>query len=152
MRSAEALTPSAIALLEKLVAFDSTSRNSNFPIIEFIEEYLRGHGVEGVRVPSPDGAKCNFLARIGPEVAGGIVLSGHSDVVPVDGQSWDSDPFTVTKRAGKLYGRGTADMKAFIAVCLAMVPEFVKLTLRLDPFGSLSLTMRKSAALARRIC
>lgn len=129
MRSADALTQDAIELLKKLVAFDSVSRNPNLPVIEFIESYLKKHGVTYTRVPSPDGSKSNLLARIGPEAAGGLVLSGHTDVVPVDGQSWDSNPFTVSERDGKLFGRGTADMKSFIAVCLAMVPEFVKLKL-----------------------
>ncbi len=127
---ADALTPVAIDLLRALVAFDSTSYRSNLPVITYIERYLRTHGVECTLLPSQDGNKANLLARIGAECEGGIVLSGHTDVVPVDGQSWDSDPFTLTERDGKLFGRGAADMKAFIALCLAFVPEFKKLALK----------------------
>jgi acetylornithine deacetylase len=123
------LVKNAIALIEKLVAFDSTSRNSNLPVIGFIEQYLDTHAITHTRIPSPDDTKSNLLARIGPEVEGGTILSGHTDVVPIDGQVWSSDPFTVSKRDNKLYGRGTADMKSFIAICLAMVPEFKKATL-----------------------
>jgi len=124
------LMDDAIELLEKLVAFDSVSRNSNLPIIKFIEHYLRPYKIPCKRVLSPDGKKSNLLARIGPEAPGGLILSGHTDVVPIDGQEWDSDPFKLTRRRGKLYGRGTADMKSFIAVCLALTPEFLKLGLK----------------------
>lgn len=127
--SAEALTGRAIELVKKLVAFDSVSSRSNIPIIQFIEDTLAIHRIHYELVPSSDGLKTNLLARIGPDVAGGVVLSGHTDVVPVEGQSWDSDPFSVVEKNGKLFGRGTCDMKSFIAVCLAMVPEFVKLPL-----------------------
>jgi len=130
MDSAEVLTEQAVALLEKLVAFDSVSRHSNLPVIEFIEDYLGKYNIPCKRILSPDGKKSNLLARIGPETAGGIILSGHTDVVPVDGQEWKSDPFTVTRRGNKLYGRGTSDMKSFIAICLAMTPEFLKLKLK----------------------
>jgi acetylornithine deacetylase len=125
-----AATLQAIALLEKLVSFDSVSRNSNLPLIEWIESYLTEHGVAHERACSPCGQKTNLIARIGPAVAGGIVLSGHTDVVPVDGQSWDSPPFTLTPKDDKLFGRGTSDMKSFIAVCLALVPHFTSITLR----------------------
>lgn len=124
MQNSDSIYKTSLELLEKLVSFDSVSCNSNLPIITFIEDYLKSHGITFVRAPSPDQNKTNLLARIGPEVAGGIVLSGHTDVVPVVGQSWDSPPFTLTERDGKLYGRGTSDMKTFIAVCLAMVPVF----------------------------
>ncbi|NBX03698.1 MAG: acetylornithine deacetylase [Alphaproteobacteria bacterium] len=120
----EKLTAHSIELLAKLVSFDSVSRNSNLPVIEWIESYLSEHGVAFERAPSPDGKKSNLLARIGPLAAGGIVLSGHTDVVPIDGQVWDTPPFTLTEKDGKLFGRGAADMKAFIAVCLALVPHF----------------------------
>jgi acetylornithine deacetylase len=122
-------TETVIALLTKLVAFDSVSRNSNLPIIDFIENYLSPLGIKCKRIPSSDGSKSNLLARIGPEVENGMIFSGHTDVVPIDGQAWDSDPFTVTRRGETLYGRGTADMKSFIAVCLALAPEFVKMKL-----------------------
>lgn len=125
-----AATLQSIALLEKLVGFDSVSRNSNLPLIEWIESYLSEHGIVHERAPSPCGQKTNLIARIGPEITGGIVLSGHTDVVPVDGQAWDSDPFTLTPKGDKLFGRGTSDMKSFIAVCLALVPHFTSLKLR----------------------
>ena len=125
----ESLARDSIALLRQLVAFDSVSRNSNLPIIDFIEQYLQERGVTCMRVASPDGKKSNLLARIGPDVAGGLVFSGHTDVVPIDGQAWDSDPFSVDERDGKLYGRGTSDMKAFIAICMALTPHLSGLKL-----------------------
>ncbi|HWE99647.1 MAG TPA: acetylornithine deacetylase [Caulobacteraceae bacterium] len=112
-------------LLERLIGFDTTSRDSNLALIEFVENYLGGHGVASRRIVSPDGAKANLLASVGPPAAGGIVLSGHTDVVPVDGQPWTSDPFTLTRRGDKLFGRGTCDMKGFIALALAAVPDLV---------------------------
>jgi acetylornithine deacetylase len=116
-------------LLATLVAFDTTSANSNLPLIEFVEDYLAGHGVAATRVPSPDGLKADLFATIGPRGEGGIGLSGHSDCVPVEGQRWTSDPFTLAERRGKLYGRGTCDMKGFIACVLASVPSFKSRTL-----------------------
>ena len=118
------LAARAIEILERLVAFDTTSRDSNLPLIEWVEEYLAGHGVATRRVANDDGTKANLLASIGPMVASGVVLSGHTDVVPVDGQPWTSDPWVVTERDGKLFGRGAADMKSFIALALATVPQF----------------------------
>ena len=115
---------SATEHLRALVAFDSTSRNSNLPIIDYIESVLAPLGFSCLRVPSPDGRKCNLLARLGPAVDGGMVLSGHTDVVPVDGQPWLSDPFTLTEKDGALYGRGTCDMKGFVACLLAMAPLY----------------------------
>jgi acetylornithine deacetylase len=117
-------------ILARLVAFDTTSRNSNIPLIAWVEDYLDAFNIPHLRVDYEEGRKTNLFATIGPDVAGGIVLSGHSDVVPVDGQNWTSDAFTLTERDGLLYGRGTADMKGFIAVVLALVPAFVKLNLR----------------------
>lgn len=119
----EDLTNRTIARLEQLVAFDSVSRNSNLPIIQFIESSLKELRIPCTRIPSPDGSKSNLLARIGPEVEGGIILSGHTDVVPVDGQPWDSHPFTLTQRGNQLFGRGTSDMKSFLAALLALAPE-----------------------------
>jgi acetylornithine deacetylase len=117
-------------ILQALIAFDTTSRNSNIPLIEWIEKYLDQFNVPHLRIDYEAGRKTNLFATIGPDRAGGIVLSGHTDVVPVDGQEWTSDPFEMIERDGKLFGRGTADMKGFIAVVLALVPEFLKLNLR----------------------
>jgi acetylornithine deacetylase len=113
-------------MIRKLVAFDTTSRNSNLEIIGFIRDYLSSHGVESQLVFDETGKKANLYATLGPADKPGIALSGHTDVVPIDGQEWDSDPWTITERDGKLYGRGTCDMKSFIAIALAMVPEFLK--------------------------
>jgi acetylornithine deacetylase len=110
-------------LLARLVAFDTTSHKTNLPIIRFVEDYLRRHGVESTLVPTPDGEKASLFATIGPAGVGGIALSGHTDVVPVEGQSWSSDPFTLVERDGRLYGRGACDMKGYLACVLAMVPE-----------------------------
>jgi acetylornithine deacetylase len=111
-------------LLARLVAFDTTSHKSNLPIVGFIEDYLRQHGVEAALVPTVDGQKASLFATVGPTGVGGIALSGHTDVVPVDGQIWSSDPFTLVERYGRLYGRGACDMKGYLACVLAMVPEF----------------------------
>ena len=114
----------AQAMLAKLVSFDTTSRDGNIPLIEFVEGYLDGWDIPHFRVDYETGKKTNLFATIGPDIAGGIVLSGHTDVVPVDGQKWASNPFELAERDGRLYGRGTCDMKGFIAVALAMVPQF----------------------------
>lgn len=111
------------ALLARLVAFPTVSTASNLNLIHFVRDVLRNHGIEARLVPSADGDKANLHAVIGPRVDGGVVLSGHTDVVPVEGQSWSSEPFTLTDRGGRLYGRGTADMKAFAAIALALLPE-----------------------------
>jgi acetylornithine deacetylase len=110
-------------MLARLVAFDTTSRNSNLDLIDFAREWLTRHGAT-VRV-SRDAVKpkANIHAIIGPDVAGGIALSGHVDVVPVDGQAWSADPFTLRAEGGRLYGRGACDMKGFVAACLAAVPD-----------------------------
>ncbi|ENZ82736.1 MULTISPECIES: acetylornithine deacetylase [Caulobacter] len=127
--SSEVLSDRAIDLLAKLVAFDTTSRGSNLALIQWVEGYLADLGVPARRVPNADGTKSNLMATIGPAVEGGIVLSGHTDVVPVDGQPWSSDPWTLTERDGRLYGRGTCDMKGFLALALAAAPELAKATL-----------------------
>jgi acetylornithine deacetylase len=116
--------------IEALVAFDTTSARSNLELIEFIEVYLTSLGVPCWRTVNADQDKANLFATVGPELSGGVVLSGHSDVVPVTGQDWSSDPFTVRESGGRLYGRGTADMKSFIAVALALVPEFLDRNLK----------------------
>jgi acetylornithine deacetylase len=110
-------------ILARLIAFDTTSRGSNLALIEWVEAFLSARGIRSRRVPNAEGTKANLHALIGPEVAGGVVLSGHTDVVPVDGQPWTSDPWTLTKREGKFFGRGTADMKTFLALALAHVDE-----------------------------
>ena len=117
-------------MIARLVGFDTVSRNSNLPLIEFAESWLSALEVESCRVPNAVGDKANLYATIGPKAPGGVILSGHTDVVPVDGQPWDSDPFTLTERDGKLYGRGSADMKSFIAIYLALAPEMVKAGLK----------------------
>lgn len=117
-------------LLAKLVGFDTTSAKSNLALIAFVEDTLKGHAIASTRVPSPDGAKADLFATIGPKGHGGIGLSGHSDCVPVEGQRWTSDPFTLTMRDGKLYGRGTCDMKGFVAVALTWVEAFARGNLR----------------------
>lgn len=112
-------------LLERLVAFDTTSHKPNVPLIRFVEDYLLQHGVEAEIVPNAQGTKASLYATIGPRGTPGVALSGHTDVVPVDGQTWTSDPFIVAERDGKLFGRGTSDMKGFIACALAAVPSFI---------------------------
>jgi acetylornithine deacetylase len=117
-------------MLARLVAFPSVSHVSNLDIIGFIRDYLASHGVESLIVPSPDGQKANLFATVGPDGPGGVILSGHTDVVPVEGQSWSSDPFTLREADRRLYGRGTCDMKGFDALALALVPEMLKAPLK----------------------
>ncbi len=121
-------------LLAQLIAFDTTSHLSNLSLIEFAEEYLDRHGVPYRRTTNDDATKSNLLATIGPDIEGGVVLSGHTDVVPVAGQDWSSDPFTMDTRtvdgATRHFGRGTADMKGFIANVLARVPDFTAANLK----------------------
>lgn len=116
---------SALEMVAKLVGFPTVSRDSNLGLIEFVQEYLAGYGIDSHRVPNDDGTKANLYATVGPEVEGGVVLSGHTDVVPVDGQPWDTDPFVLTEVGSRLYGRGTCDMKSFSACGLALVPEMI---------------------------
>ncbi len=123
--ASSSLAERAIDLLGSLVAFDTTSHRSNLDLITWVEAYLACHGIAAERVPDASGAKSNLLATIGPRVAGGVVLSGHTDVVPVEGQPWTSDPFVLTRRGKRLYGRGTCDMKGFIALALAAVPDIL---------------------------
>jgi len=111
-------------MLARLVAFDTTSAKTNIPLIEFVEDFLSSHGIASQRVPSDDGVHSSLHAVIGPEGVPGIGLSGHTDVVPVEGQNWTSDPFTLTHKDGRLYGRGSCDMKGFVACILAHAPKF----------------------------
>ncbi len=115
----------SVALLARLVAHRTVSSDSNMDLIADVRAYLAGHGVESRLVPNADGTKANLLATIGPNVPGGAVLSGHTDVVPVEGQPWSSDPFALVERDGRLFGRGSSDMKGFIACALAAVPQLV---------------------------
>ncbi|MDE0994913.1 MAG: acetylornithine deacetylase [Rhodospirillales bacterium] len=118
--------PKVLQLIEKLISYDTTSRNSNLDIIKFIEDYLAGHGVKSTLVYNEGEGKANLYATLGDQTKSGIMLSGHTDVVPVDGQDWDTDPFKVIQKDGKLFGRGTSDMKSFIALVLAYVPKFLE--------------------------
>jgi acetylornithine deacetylase len=111
-------------MLARLVGFDTVSHTSNLALIAFVEDYLAAHGIASKRVPNADGDKASLYATIGPNVDGGMVLSAHSDVVPTGHQIWQSDPFQLTERDGRLYGRGTSDMKGFLACALSLVPEF----------------------------
>ena len=110
-------------MLKTLVGFPTVSKDTNLPLIDFVDDWLRENGVEAVRILNDVGTKANLYATIGPMVEGGVVLSGHSDVVPIDGQPWDTDPFELTQNEDKLYGRGTCDMKGFSAIALSLVPE-----------------------------
>ena len=124
MTDSQPLAEAAAGILERLIAFDTTSRHSNLQLIEYAEQQLSACGAQMRRVGNADGSKANLIARIGPDADGGVVLSGHTDVVPVDGQAWSSDPWTLTRRDERFYGRGTADMKAFLALALAAAPDF----------------------------
>jgi acetylornithine deacetylase len=113
-----------LAVLQRLVRFDTESAKSNLALTADVEAYLAGHGVDYVKVPNAEGDKATLFATIGPKIDGGVLLSGHTDVVPVEGQAWSSDPFTLRAANGRVYGRGACDMKGFDALCLAMIPEF----------------------------
>lgn len=119
-------TISSIKLLADLVAFDTTSRNSNLDLIAYVETYLSIFGIAARRVISDDGQKASLWATIGPEVGGGLILNGHTDCVPVDGQNWSTPPFELTERDGRFYGRGACDMKGFLACALAAVPKMIE--------------------------
>ncbi|WP_411380634.1 acetylornithine deacetylase [Pseudomonas sp. MPB26] len=125
-------------LLRTLVGFDTTSRESNLQLIEFVRDYLAEFGVASKLVFNAERSKANLFASVGPVQVPGIVLSGHTDVVPVDGQPWTVPPFALTERDGKLFGRGTADMKGYIACVLALVPALVEAPLRMPVHIALS--------------
>ena len=120
----------AKALLAQLIAFESVSDRSNLPLIAFVEDYLAAFGVRSRRAPNGSGEKTALLATLGPRVDGGVVLSGHTDVVPVEGQAWTSPPFVMREADGRLYGRGACDMKGFAACVLAAVPDFLAAPLK----------------------
>ena len=115
----------SLEMIRKLVGFPTVSRESNLDLIDFVREYLKPYDADVRLTFDDDKRKANLFATLGPRCDGGIVLSGHTDVVPVQGQAWDADPFTLREADGKLYGRGTSDMKSFIAVVLTLLPEFV---------------------------
>lgn len=117
-------------ILAKLVSFDSVSHKSNLPLLDYVEDYLSSFGIESRRVFDESGEKANLYAQIGPNVDGGVVLSGHTDVVPVADQNWLTDPFTLFENNGRLYGRGTCDMKGFLALMLSAVPDMVQAGLK----------------------
>ena len=116
--TAEASSAS-VEVLRRLVGFDTTSAKSNRALIDWVLGYFASYGITATLVPDASGNKANLYATVGPAVEGGIVLSGHTDVVPVDGQPWDTDPWTLTEKDGRLYGRGSCDMKGFVACALA---------------------------------
>ncbi|WP_226344949.1 acetylornithine deacetylase [Agilicoccus flavus] len=126
-------TPASLPWIERLVAFDTTSRNSNLELIDAVADELRGHGLEPHVFPDDEGRKANLVVTV-PAAdgsrSGGVMLSGHTDVVPVDDQEWSSDPFRAQIRDGRLYGRGTCDMKAFSAVAISLLPRMVSARLR----------------------
>jgi len=125
-------------LIQQLIAFDTTSRGSNLGLIEWVRDWLKAQGVESTLVYDASEPKANLFATIGGGTRPGLVLSGHTDVVPVDGQAWDTDPFTATLKDGRIYGRGSADMKSFIAAALAMTPRFLAAPLRTPVHFALS--------------
>lgn len=124
----KALSP--VEMIGRLVSFDTTSRDSNLALIDFARDYLDGFGIASELVFDADRRKANLFATIGPADRPGIMLSGHTDVVPVDGQKWASDPFRAVERDGKLFARGSSDMKSFLAVALASVPQFLAAKLK----------------------
>lgn len=118
-------------ILEKLVSFPVLGGESNLSILNWIKTYIESFDIKTHLVPNEDGTKASLHCRIGPEVDGGVILSGHMDVVPVEGQEWHTDPFVLTDKGdGKLYGRGSCDMKGFVACCLAALPKMVKADLK----------------------
>jgi acetylornithine deacetylase len=119
-----------LEMLARLVAFDTVSHRSNLDLIAFVEDYLAGWGVSSVRFPNAAGDKAALFATLGPQDRGGVLLSGHTDVVPVEGQAWSRDPFTLHVKGGRAYGRGAVDMKGFIALALALVPDFLAAELK----------------------
>ena len=116
-------TLSPLELMRKLVSFPTVSRDSNLPLVDWVEDYLGGHGIQCHRHYREDNQQAALFAHVGPTVDGGVILSGHTDVVPVDGQPWAADPFSVVERDGKYFGRGTCDMKGFDALALWALVE-----------------------------
>jgi acetylornithine deacetylase len=119
------VSPAARAMIERLIAFNTVSRDSNLGLIEWVRDYLHGHGAKTRLTHDATGKKANLFATLGDSPKPGLILSGHTDVVPVDGQNWDTDPFVAVERDGKLFARGSADMKGFIGIILTQAPKFV---------------------------
>ena len=117
---------SSVSTIAELIAFPTVSRDSNLALIDFVRERLRDLDAEVRLTFDDERRKANLFATLGPRGDGGVVLSGHTDVVPVEGQAWDTDPFRMVQRNGRLYGRGTSDMKSFIAIALALAPDYVR--------------------------
>lgn len=118
-------------ILEQLVSFPVLGGQSNLEIIRWIQTYIEAYGIHTHLLYNDDNTKASLFCRIGPAVDGGVILSGHTDVVPVEGQEWSTDPFILTDKGdGNLYGRGSCDMKGFLACCLAMLPEMLKYSLK----------------------
>ena len=137
-----AVRPESMALIERLIGFDTTSRESNLGLIEWVRDWLKNLGVESTLVYDAGRRKANLFATVhgigGPQGRPGIVLSGHTDVVPVDGQAWDTDPFKASIKDGRLYARGACDMKGFLGVALAMTPKFAAADLKMPVHFALS--------------
>ena len=130
-RKGLSLRDTSIDLIKKIISYDTTSRNSNLELIHFIRDYLEDLGIESLLVHDDTGTKANLYATLGPADRPGILLSGHTDVVPIDGQDWHTDPFNVVEKDAKLFGRGTCDMKSFVAICLAYAPKFLERGLKI---------------------
>ena len=126
MAAFEAGTPASIGMIRRLVGFPTVSRDSNLALIHFARDHLKALDADVRLTFDDERRKANLFATLGPRVESGIVLSGHTDVVPVDGQDWATDPFELVEKDGRLYGRGTSDMKSFIAAALALAPEFAE--------------------------
>jgi len=124
------LLTATLDMLARLVAFDTESSKSNLPLVADVEAYFKAQGVDYVKVPNAAGDKAALFATIGPKIDGGVLLSGHTDVVPVAGQAWTSDPFALRRETDRVYARGACDMKGFDALCLAMIPEFQRAALK----------------------
>jgi acetylornithine deacetylase len=118
--------PRSMDMLRRLVSMDTTSRNSNLELVDFVRDHLDRFGIASELVPDATGKKANLYATIGPDDRPGICLSGHTDVVPIDGQDWSTDPWAITEKDGLLHGRGTCDMKGFVAIALTWVEAFAR--------------------------
>ncbi|MDG2299405.1 MAG: acetylornithine deacetylase [Planktomarina sp.] len=123
-------TLTARQLLDRLVAFPTVSSTTNLPLIYFVRDYFLSHGIDSEVIPNEDGTKAGLIAAVGPDITGGVALSAHSDVVPVEGQNWTTEPWKVIEKDGKIYGRGTCDMKGFVALAIAAMVKAKALNLK----------------------